>query len=97
MTYTDRVTINFNDNISTVAVYLDIEKAFETTYHPSFLYKLSEFHFSSSLIKVIISFLYNRKFRVLVEDEISSCPPPEIYKQDCRKVHSYPLPCTFCI
>jgi hypothetical protein len=35
------VTLNFNNNISTDAVFLDIEKAFETTWQPSLLYKLS--------------------------------------------------------
>jgi hypothetical protein len=55
---------------------LDIEKAFDTTWHPGILYKLSEFEFSSSLIKVIASFLTNRKFKVLVEGEVST--PREI-------------------
>jgi hypothetical protein len=52
--------------------FLDIEKAFVTTWHPGFLYKLSKLHFSTSLIKLISSFLSNRKFRVLVESEMST-------------------------
>jgi hypothetical protein len=53
----DHVTLNFNNNMSTAAVFLDIEKAFDTTWHTDLLYKLSELKFSISLIKLINSFL----------------------------------------
>jgi len=69
---TDHVTLNVNNNMSTAAVFLDIEKAFDTTWHPGLLYKLSELHFSSTLIKLISSFLSNRKFGVMVEGEMST-------------------------
>jgi hypothetical protein len=58
--------------MSTAAVFLDIEKAFDTTWHPGFIYKLSELGFSTSLIKLISSFLSQRKFRVSVEGEMST-------------------------
>jgi hypothetical protein len=64
----DHVTLNFNNNMSTAAVFLDIEKAFDTTW----LYKLSKLQFPTSLIKLISSFLSQRKFRVSVEGEIST-------------------------
>jgi hypothetical protein len=41
----------------TAAVFLDIEKAFDTTWHPGLLYKLSKLQFSKNLIKLISSFL----------------------------------------
>jgi hypothetical protein len=34
MRLADHVTLNFNSNMSTAAVFLDIEKAFDTTWHP---------------------------------------------------------------
>jgi hypothetical protein len=37
MRLTDQVTLNFNNNVSTSAVFLDIEKAFDTTWHPDLL------------------------------------------------------------
>jgi hypothetical protein len=61
MRLTDHVTLNFN-NMSTAEVFLDIEKAFDTTWHTGLLYKLSKMDFSASLIKIISSFLSNRKF-----------------------------------
>jgi hypothetical protein len=56
------VTINFNNNISTVVVFLDIEKAFDTTWHSGLLYKLSKLEFPTNLIKLIASLLTDRKF-----------------------------------
>jgi hypothetical protein len=53
----EHVTLNFNNNISMGAVFLDSEKAFDTTWHHSLLYKLSKLEFSSSLIKLIGSLL----------------------------------------
>jgi hypothetical protein len=67
----DHVTLNFN-NMSTAAVFLDIEKAFDTTWHNGLLYKLSKMDFSASLIKIISSFL-----SVSVEGEMSA---PRIMK-----------------
>jgi hypothetical protein len=72
MRLTDHVTLNFNNNLSTVAVILDIEKAFHTRWHPGLLYELSKLEFSINFIKLISSFLSQRKFRVSVEGEIST-------------------------
>jgi len=60
------------NNMSSVLLFLDIEEAFYTTWHPGLLYKLSELHFSSSLIKLISSFLSNRKFRFMVQGKLST-------------------------
>jgi hypothetical protein len=76
MRLADDVTLNFNNNMSTAAVFLDIEKAFDTTWHSGLLYKLSELDFSTSLIKLIASFLTDRNFKVFVEGEFST--PREI-------------------
>jgi hypothetical protein len=54
------------------AVFLDIEKAFATTWHLGLLYKLSELKISTSLIKIISCFLSQRKFGVLVECGMST-------------------------
>jgi hypothetical protein len=58
--------------MSTAAGFLDIEKAFDTTWHSGLLYKMSKFEFSTRLIQLISSFLSNRKFRVSVEGEMST-------------------------
>jgi hypothetical protein len=58
--------------MSTATVFLDVEKAFDTTWHSGLLYKLSKLEFSTSLIKLIGSFLSQSKFRVWVEGEMST-------------------------
>jgi hypothetical protein len=61
--------------MSTAAVFLGFEKAFDTTWHPGLLYKLSELHFAISPIKLIASFLTNRKFKVSVVPQGSVLAP----------------------
>jgi hypothetical protein len=58
--------------MSTAAVFLDIAKAFDSTWHPGLLYKLAKLKFSTNLIKFISSFRSERKFRVSVEGEFST-------------------------
>jgi hypothetical protein len=72
MRLTDHVTLNFTNKMSTATVFLDIEKAFDTTWHFGLQYKISKLQFSTSLIKHISSFLSKRKFRVSVEGEMST-------------------------
>jgi hypothetical protein len=72
----DHVTLNFNNNMSKAAVFLYIEKFFDTAWHPGLLYELSKLEFSASLIKLISSFLSQRKSRVLVEGKM--CMPREM-------------------
>jgi hypothetical protein len=72
MRLTGKVSLNFNNNMSTAAVFLDNKKAFDTTWHSGLLYKLSKIEFSTSLIKLISSFLSQRKFSDSVEGEIST-------------------------
>jgi hypothetical protein len=72
MKLTDHVALNFNNNMSTAAVFLDIEKAFDKTWHLGLLYKLSKLKFSISLIKLISSLHSQRKFRVSVKGEMST-------------------------
>jgi len=64
--------LNFNNNMSTTVFFLDIEKAFDTTWHTVLLYKISKLHFSSSLFKLSSSFLSNTNFRVMIEGEFST-------------------------
>jgi hypothetical protein len=62
----------FPQKMSTAEVFLDIEKALDTTWHSGLLYKLSKLEFSPNLLKLIGSFLSQRKFSVSVEGEMST-------------------------
>jgi hypothetical protein len=63
MRLADHANLNFNNNMSTAAVFLDIEKALDTTWHSGLLYKLSKLEFSTSLIKLIDSFLTDKHLK----------------------------------
>jgi hypothetical protein len=69
MRLADHVTLNFNNNMSTAPVFFDIEKAFDTTWRSGLLYILSQLEFSMSIIKLIVSFPTDRKFKISVEGE----------------------------
>jgi hypothetical protein len=69
MRLVDHITLNFN-NMFTAAVFLAIDKSFNKTWHSGQLYKLLEL--LKSLIRIIASFLNNRKFKVLIEGEFST-------------------------
>jgi hypothetical protein len=75
MRLTDHVTLNFNNNMSTAAVFWDIEGAFDTTWRFGLLYKSSKLELSTRVIKPISSFLSQRKFSASLEGEI--CTPRE--------------------
>jgi hypothetical protein len=62
---TDNVTFNFNNTcMYTAAVFLDIEKAVDTTWHRSLLYKLFKLEFSINTVKLSSSF-FSEKFQSL--------------------------------
>jgi hypothetical protein len=60
MRLADHVTLNFNNKMSTAVVFLDVEKAIYSTWHPGLLYyKSSKLKFVTSLIKLNSSFVRN--------------------------------------
>jgi hypothetical protein len=59
---TDHVTHIFDNKMYTAAMFLDIQEAYDTVWHPSFLNKLSKLEYSTNLIKLIRSFLSKQKF-----------------------------------
>jgi hypothetical protein len=66
-------TLNFNSIMLMTAMFLDIEKAFNTTWQSGLLliHKLSELEFLVSRIELILSSLAEKKFEALVEGKFS--------------------------
>lgn len=58
---TEKASMGFNINKSTGMVLLDIEKAFDSVWHDALVHKLSLLKFPHYLVKLIKSYLSNRK------------------------------------
>jgi hypothetical protein len=68
----ERLSRNFGEKRLTGAVFLDVVKAFDTVWVTGLLYKLTNLHFPSYLVKVISSYLKGRTFEAFFQSAISS-------------------------
>ena len=66
MRLTKTISLNFNKDLSTGMVLLDIEKAFDSVWHDAILHKLNKYKYPIFIIKIIQSFLNERKSFVRV-------------------------------
>ena len=55
--------------------FISYSKAFDTIQHETLIKKLADLNFSNSSIKIILSYLSNRKQYVQLDDEKSSYRP----------------------
>ena len=69
------VTSAFERKMTTVAVFLDISKAYDSTWHTGLIYKLVTMNFPVELIGVIDSFLAQRSLRVKMDGAFSGWSP----------------------
>lgn len=65
------MTAALNKRETTVAVFLDMEKAFDRVWHPGLVYKLSTSTTPRRVVKTVATFLENRRFQVAVEGALS--------------------------
>ena len=70
-TLTDHVAFEINKGQQVDVVYTDFKKAFDTVNHDILLQKLKMFNFSPSAIKIMASYLSNRKLAVSYKSNIS--------------------------
>lgn len=69
----DDLVCNTNNNKHTAAIFLDMEKAFDRVWHDGLIHKLNTMtNTPKHLIKIIQSFLSNRKFNIKISDTLSS-------------------------
>jgi len=79
--FTDELSDALNKKYGTIAILIDVSKAFDTVYTAGLIYKMIGYGFDPYLIKTIYSFLQNRKFSVSCEKSHSetylmeSCVP----------------------
>lgn len=87
------LTVTHNRKEHVVAVFLDMEEAFDWA---GLIHKLTTSQTPRRLIKVLASFLQDRRFRVSVEDSVSTecpkeadCPSPITDKPTCANCGPY--------
>ena len=70
--YTMDVLLNNNNNETSIAIYIDFRKAFDTVNHNNLIKKLSKYGFSQKLSNLLNSYLNNRKQITVVNGVKSS-------------------------
>lgn len=98
------VSKNFNHSRCTLAVFMDIQRAFDSVWHNGLLYKLHNIGLSTATTRFFQSYLLDRTFRIKISDVTSSSRPiqagvpqgailsPILYSIYC---HDIPQPTTF--
>lgn len=72
MRLVEDISKGFNNNQTTVAVFLDVEKAFDRVWHEGLIYKLIKMKFPDCYIKIIANYLSGRSFAVDVNSTLST-------------------------
>jgi len=67
----EEAIMGFNDRKITIATFLDIEKAFDTMWVEGLIYKMIKMKFPDYLIKLMLSYLVDREFRVKLGGQFS--------------------------
>lgn len=65
---TNHISNNYNINKSTAMILLDIEKAFDMVWHRGLIYKLHQLGFPLYITKLLINYLRNRIFTVIINN-----------------------------
>ena len=65
------ITSDFERKMTTIAVFLDISKGYDSTFHTGLIYKLVSMNVPGELITVIDSFFVQRSFRVKMDSAVS--------------------------
>lgn len=73
----DEIITKKNHRLKTVAVLLDVEKAFDKVWHPGLIFKLIALGIPAQLVNIIKSFLNNRQFYIKMGLTHSSVKPIE--------------------
>lgn len=73
--FTSYVARGFDRKYGTIAVGLDISKAFDSVWHDGLLFKLRGLGFGRQVCRVVASFLHGRSFCVRVGEQSSSDRP----------------------
>ena len=69
--FTQKISETLNKGKKACGIFFDISKAFDKVWHNGLIYKLINLNVPSYMLRYIIDFLKDRKFRVSIGDEMS--------------------------
>ena len=72
---TEYITYGLDLKCSIIAVFLDISKAYDSSWHTGLIYKLIQIPVSGEMIRVIDTFLAHRLFRVKMDNAVLGWRP----------------------
>ena len=70
---TNYICNNLNDDKHIIATFIDLAKAFDTVNHNILLNKLENYGIRGLPLKLMESYLNNRKQRVKIKNHVSTC------------------------
>lgn len=68
---TNEIQLAFHEKQHLIAVFFDLEKAYDTTWRRNILNKLQEYEIQGPILQFITNFVNNRKFRVRANNHLS--------------------------
>ena len=86
--YTSELYQNLNSNYDTVAVYVDLRKAFDTVSHELLMGKVKGYKISQKYVDILTNYLSNRQQKNIVNNSISSLKPVLSHTEYLRAVSS---------
>ena len=72
MRHVENITRGYNQNRATVALYLDIQQAFDKVWHTGLIRKMIDYNIDDGLVCLISNYLSDRKFHTKWENELSN-------------------------
>ncbi|KAG5888659.1 hypothetical protein JTB14_014852 [Gonioctena quinquepunctata] len=88
--FTTNVVTSLNAGHCTVAIFLDIQKAFDKVWNAGLIQKLISINIPEHFVRLITSYIANRKTQVEIADAMSDPPPHLPPNPEYLKVPSYP-------
>ena len=73
LSITHEIYQSFDEGLDVRSVFLDISKAFDKVWHNGLIFKLKQNGISGNLLNPLSNFLRNRKQRVVLNGQTSSC------------------------
>lgn len=95
----EKIVSGFNKNLTTIALFLDIEKAFDTVWFNGLVFKFINLNFPQYLTRLIFNYLSGRTFKVCINNVqsdvkliVAGCPQGSILAPLLYSLYMFDIP-----